>query len=70
VPLFLRILRVERGRLFINRKFDFMKEVIIKDIERKTTIPKSVIRKAVEKVYGVKLDAPKKLTKKLNKKAA
>ncbi len=61
---------MERGRLFINRKFDFMKEVIIKDIERKTTIPKSVIRKAVEKVYGVKLDAPKKLTKKLNKKAA
>jgi ribosomal protein L23 len=36
-----------------------MKLKLAKDINRKTSIPKSEIRKAVEKVYGVKLDASK-----------
>ena len=47
-----------------------MKKVIIRDIERKTTIPMSVIRKAVEKVYGVKLDSTKKMSGKSSTKAA
>lgn len=37
-----------------------MKIRLVKDIERKTSIPKSVIIRAVEKAYGVKLDAPQK----------
>ncbi len=33
-----------------------MKNVIIRDIDRRTSIPKAVIKKAVETVYGVSLD--------------
>lgn len=46
-----------------------MKIRLVQDIDRKTTIPKSVMRKAVEKVYGVKLDTPKKTARKVTKKA-
>jgi hypothetical protein len=44
-----------------------MKIRLAKDIDRKTSIPKSDIIRAVEKVYGVKLsgkDKPKKVSAK------
>lgn len=46
-----------------------MKIKLAKDIDRKTSIPKSEIIKAVEKVYGVKLNGKDK-TKNVTGKAA
>jgi ribosome-binding protein aMBF1 (putative translation factor) len=46
-----------------------MKKFIIKDIDRKTSIPKAQIIRAVEKVYGVKLSDGKQNQKEPSKAA-